>query len=206
MLIDLRLTSDLSFAGQTSTQTPHPVQSSGATWIVRWWSFNSRDRNDLVRNPSGAEANASASYAFIRIAACGQTMAHLPQSMQMSGSHTGISAASLRFSNRVVPVGNDPSTGIADTGSRSPCPAIIAIVTRSTNPDPAATDACSTSSAPASAGSAGTGTSVSSLNARSIAALLRSTISEPRRPYALSTEALISAIASSTGITSASAK
>ena len=34
--------------------------------------------------------------------------------------------ASLRFSYVVVPVGNVPSTGIADTGSRSPLPAIIA--------------------------------------------------------------------------------
>src|SRR5665811_2315629 len=37
-LMDLCLTSDLLLAGQTSTQTPQPVQSSGATWIVRRWS------------------------------------------------------------------------------------------------------------------------------------------------------------------------
>ena len=36
MLIDLRFTCVLSFAGHTSTQIPHPVQSSGATWIVSW--------------------------------------------------------------------------------------------------------------------------------------------------------------------------
>ena len=34
MLIALWLESVLLFAGQTSTQTPQPVQSSGATWIV----------------------------------------------------------------------------------------------------------------------------------------------------------------------------
>jgi hypothetical protein len=34
MLIAFRRVSLLFLAGQTSTQTPHPVQSSGATWIV----------------------------------------------------------------------------------------------------------------------------------------------------------------------------
>ena len=45
--------------------------------------------------------------------ACGQTIAHLPQSMQMSGSQIGISSAMARFSYRAVPVGNVPSTGSA---------------------------------------------------------------------------------------------
>ncbi len=140
----------------------------------------------------------------MRMVACGQTIAHLPQSMQMSGSQTGISAASLRFSSLVVPVGNDPSIGIADTGRRSPRPAIIAIVTRCTKSDSATAEA--SSSGATTGTSLGTGTSASSLSARSIAALFRSTISDPRRPYADSTDALISAIASSAGITSASAK
>ena len=34
MLIALRLTICLLRAGQMSTQTPQPVQSSGATWMV----------------------------------------------------------------------------------------------------------------------------------------------------------------------------
>ena len=34
MLIALWRTSVFDFAGHTSTQTPQPVQSSGATWIV----------------------------------------------------------------------------------------------------------------------------------------------------------------------------
>ena len=34
MLMAFSRTSLLFFTGQTSTQTPHPVQSSGATWIV----------------------------------------------------------------------------------------------------------------------------------------------------------------------------
>ena len=63
------------------------------------------------------------------MAACGQTMAHLPQSMQIDGSQIGISWAMARFSYCVVPVGNVPSTGKALTGSRSPSPAIRTAVT-----------------------------------------------------------------------------
>ncbi len=65
----------------------------------------------------------------MRIAACGQTMAHLPQSMQMGSSQTGICGAIARFSYLVVPVGKVPSTGSALTGSRSPSPAISRAVT-----------------------------------------------------------------------------
>ena len=98
MLIALWPISVLLFAGQTSTQTPQPVQSSGATWIVRWCSARSLDRNGLVRKPSGVAAATSASKTFMRIVACGQTMAHLPQSMHTSGSQIGISLAIERFS------------------------------------------------------------------------------------------------------------
>jgi hypothetical protein len=38
-------------------------------------------------------------------------MAHLPQSMQIAGSQTGMCWAMARFSYLVVPVGNVPSTG-----------------------------------------------------------------------------------------------
>jgi hypothetical protein len=41
---------------------------------------------------------------LIRIAACGHTIAHLPQSMQRSASQIGISVAIVRFSTRAVPV------------------------------------------------------------------------------------------------------
>ena len=34
MLIDLWFAAVFDFAGHTSTQTPQPVQSSGATWMV----------------------------------------------------------------------------------------------------------------------------------------------------------------------------
>ena len=39
----------------------------------------------------------------MRIVACGQTIAHLPQSMQIDGSQIGISWAIARFSYFVVP-------------------------------------------------------------------------------------------------------
>ena len=50
----------------------------------------------------------------------------------MRGSQTGISTAMLRFSQRLVPIGQVPSTGKALTGSRSPLPASITAVTRCT--------------------------------------------------------------------------
>src|SRR3989304_3331224 len=53
--------------------------------------------------------------------------------MHNSASHTGISGAGLRLSQIAVPVGHVPSAGNADTGRRSPRPAIISAVTRLTN-------------------------------------------------------------------------
>jgi hypothetical protein len=50
---------------------------------------------------------------------------HLPHWMQVCGSHTGISSDRLRFSQRAVPVGKVPSTGMALTGTRSPRPAMM---------------------------------------------------------------------------------
>ena len=50
--------------------------------------------------------------------------------MQMAVSHTGISSAMARFSQRVVPEGHVPSTGNALTGSKSPLLASITAVTR----------------------------------------------------------------------------
>ena len=132
MLIALWLVSVLLLAGQTSTQTPQPVQSSGATWIVSRWSSRSRERNSLCRKSAGAASTAAVGNTFIRIVACGQTIAHLPQSMQIAGSQIGIIWAIARFSYFAVPVGNVPSTGSALTGSRSPSPAIRREVIRAT--------------------------------------------------------------------------
>ena len=132
MLIALWLESVLLLAGQTSTHTPQPVQSSGATWIVSRCSGSSRDRNSLWRKPAGAASTDAVGKTFIRIVACGQTIAHLPQSMQMAGSQIGIAWAIARFSYCAVPVGNVPSTGSALTGSWSPSPAIRREVIRAT--------------------------------------------------------------------------
>ena len=74
------------------------MQSSGATWMVSRWPASSLERKGLEGNPSGASARASGGKTFIRTAACGQTMAHLPQSLQMTGSQIGISVAIARFS------------------------------------------------------------------------------------------------------------
>src|SRR3954468_12599947 len=131
MLMLLRLTSVLSCAGQTVTQTPHPVQSSGATWIVSDIPGTSRLRNDFDFTGVGpVEDEPSGSYTFMRIAACGQTITHFPQSMHRSGSQIGISVAMHRFSICEVAVGKVPSGGNALTGSRSPWPASIVAVTR----------------------------------------------------------------------------
>ena len=132
MLIALCLTSSLEWAGQTSTQTPQPVQSSGATWTVSFIPGRSRERKSLAANPSGAPSSASGPNTLVRMVECGQTMAHLPQSMQIDGSQMGISAASDRFSHLAVPVGKAPSTGRALTGSRSPLPSSMRAVTRLT--------------------------------------------------------------------------
>ena len=98
MLMALWLESVLLLAGQTSTQTPQPVQSSGATWIVSRCSGSSRDRNSLWRKSAGAASTEAVGKTFIRIVACGQTIAHLPQSMQIDGSQIGIVWAIARFS------------------------------------------------------------------------------------------------------------
>ena len=56
------------------------------------------------------------------MAACGQMSAHLLHWMQSDLSQTGTSSAMERFSQRVVPTGQVPSTGKAETGSLSPLP------------------------------------------------------------------------------------
>ena len=145
MSMALWLESVLLFAGQTSTQTPQPVQSSGATWMVSRWSSRSRDLNSLCRKSAGAPSTAADGNTFIRMVAWGQTMAHLPQSIQTIGSQIGSIWAMARFSYFVVPLGKVPSTGSALTGSRSPSPAISCDVMRATK----------SGTSPATAGSSG---------------------------------------------------
>ena len=164
----------------------------------------SLERKSLDRNASGAPSSADGSNTFIRIVACGQTMAHLPQSMQMSGSQIGISWAMARFSYCAVAVGNVPSTGRADTGSRSPSPAIIGTVTRATK---SGTSSGSTlRRLRCDVAVAGTSTRAMAASEASIAASLRSTMAAPRAPYDLRTDVLMCSMASSTGSTLARAK
>ena len=129
MLIALCERSSRLCAGHTSTHTPQPVQSSGATRIVISLSSYSLPDHSTLSNSFGAPSRSEGSKAFMRIAACGQTNAQRPHWMHTSGSQIGISGAMERFSQRAVSVGKVPSIGIALTGSRSPLPAIISDVT-----------------------------------------------------------------------------
>ena len=132
---------------------------------------------------------------FIRIVACGQTIAHLPQSMQIDGSQIGIIWAIARFSYRAVPVGNVPSTGSALTGSRSPSPAIRRDVTRATKSG--ASSGTVRSSARRLVTRAQQVTWARRSRDRSMAAKLRATTASPRLAYVFSTKSLIRAMASS---------
>ena len=80
----------------------------------------------------GARFISSGENTVMRIAACGHTSGQIAHCVQIVSSQIGISCAMLRFSHWVVPVGNVPSTGSADTGSRSPLPSSIIAVTRCT--------------------------------------------------------------------------
>ncbi len=153
---------------------------------------------------AGAFAESDGSNTLARIAACGHTSAHLLHWMQSPGSQTGISTAMLRFSHCAVAVGHVPSTGKADTGSRSPWPAMIIDVTRCTNSGASAETAGGRPWVELAA--AGTFTSKSPSRARSTAAKLRLRISGPRFAYDCSIAFLILAIPSSRGRSPASAK
>src|SRR5271165_6128337 len=112
MLMARCLASLLLLAGQTATQSPQPVQSSGATCSVYFRSVNSRHLGAAVWKPSGAWLMALGSYTLARMTACGQTITHLPHWMQRSLSQAGMNWAMLRFSHCAVPVGNAPPAGI----------------------------------------------------------------------------------------------
>ncbi len=180
-LMLLRLTSLLSWAGQAVTHRPQPVQSSGATCTVSDMPGTSRLRNDFVFSTSAsAAANAPGSYTFMRMAACGQTIAHLPQSMHRSASQIGISVATVRFSTHAVPVGNVPSGGMALTGSRSPSPASMRAVTRCTNSVTSPVTVGRRCFVAVTVAVIGTGNNCASVV--STAAMLRCTTTSPRLP------------------------
>src|SRR5512137_2074897 len=65
--------------------------------------------------------------------AWGHTKEQVAHCRQISGSHTGIWTAIFLFSYWVVPVGQVPSGGIAETGIASPRSSIIRAVTSFTN-------------------------------------------------------------------------
>src|SRR5512138_2052616 len=90
---------------------------------------NSLNLLGMLLYVSGALASRAFSYTFCRMTACGQTMTHLPHWMHRSDSQTGMSSEMLRFSHCVVPVGKEPSTGMALTGRVSPSKASIGPIT-----------------------------------------------------------------------------
>src|SRR3954452_8308062 len=100
-----------SLAGHTLTHRLQPVQSSGATWIVKCLPWCSLPLYMVDLNVDGAPGRELSSYTFARIAAWGQTSAHWLHWMQIFESQTGISRAMFRFSHFAVAVGHVPSTG-----------------------------------------------------------------------------------------------
>ncbi len=181
MLMALCLTTCLLRVGQTSTQTPQPVQSSGATW--RLYIMPSRlslRLHGTALKVDGARFISSGENTFMRIAACGHTSEQIAHWVQSCASQIGISRAMLRFSHCVVPVGKVPSTGIADTGSRSPLPSSIIAVTRCTKSG-AALGTMGRRDISESA-RAGTFTSAMAASEPSTAAKLRASTVSPRLP------------------------
>ncbi|SAJ33950.1 Uncharacterised protein [Enterobacter cloacae] len=63
------------------------------------------------------------------MAECGQAATQWLHWVHSSSFQMGIASAMLRFSQRVVPIGQVPSGGSAETGRVSPSPASIAAVT-----------------------------------------------------------------------------
>ena len=118
-----------SFAGHTSTHRLQPVQSSGATCNTYFCPRISRALTSNEFSDSGAFSISSGATTLARIAECGQAATQWLHWVHSGASQIGISSAMLRFSQRVVPVGQVPSGGKADTGKASPRPASMAAVT-----------------------------------------------------------------------------
>ncbi|CSE69096.1 Uncharacterised protein [Shigella sonnei] len=105
------------------------MQSSGATCKTYFCPRISRDFTSSECRLAGAFSIASGGTTFARIAECGQAATQWLHWVQSSSFQMGISSAILRFSQRVVPIGQVPSGGSAETGRASPSPASIAAVT-----------------------------------------------------------------------------
>ena len=166
-----------SFAGQTSTHRLQPVQSSGATCRTYFWPRISRDLTSRECRLDGALSIASGETTFARIAECGQAATQWLHWVQSSSFQIGISSAILRFSQRVVPIGQVPSGGRAETGSASPSPASMAAVTVLTKSGAASETTGGRFGLLAS--TCCNGTSASDSRARASACQLRSTSSWP---------------------------
>src|SRR5471032_2617464 len=111
------------------------------------------------------------------MAECGQAATQWLHWVHKSGFQIGTSSAILRFSHCVVPVGQVPSGGKAETGSASPSPASIAAVTVLTKSGAASETIGGRLCGFAGIGCSGTATSCSSVAASAIQ--LRVTTSSP---------------------------
>ena len=89
MLMAFSRTSLLFLTGQTSTQTPHPVQSSGATWMVYFIPAHSLSRASQALNVEGAPGQ------FLAVV-------HLDADDGMRANHSALAAldADLRIPRR----------------------------------------------------------------------------------------------------------
>ena len=92
------ITKAFSLAGHMSAQFPHPVQSSGLTWILYFNPSNPLPNAFLASNPSGALANSSSVTNTGLIHAWGHIKEHWLHWIQLSIIHSGTSTAIPRFS------------------------------------------------------------------------------------------------------------
>ena len=105
------------------------MQSSGATCRTYFWPRISRAFTSSECRLAGASSIACGGTTLARIAECGQAATQWLHWVHSSSFQMGIASAILRFSQRVVPTGQVPSGGSAETGRASPSPASIAAVT-----------------------------------------------------------------------------
>jgi len=170
----------LVVAGQTSTHTPQPVQSSGATWMVSRWPGRSLDRNGLWgRSESGIASIASGANTFMRSAEWGHTLVYLPQSMQTSESQRDLLGDGSRLLGS-GPGGEGPVDGQGADGDK------VALAGQEPGGDPlhevGGVVGDREGRRPLARHPSGTVTRCSPATAASMAAKFRSTTSRPRCP------------------------
>ena len=98
--------------GHSLTQTPHPTQFLGETWILNFNPFDCGPPIASRTSPfaiSGSPATSFSSNKNGLIVACGHTNAHWLHWIQFSFAHTGTLSAIERFSLNVISFLIEPS-------------------------------------------------------------------------------------------------